>query len=94
MTADVFKEPTSSDNTPAVQAHQPSGDPAAQTPGGSSVLDALVGEGKKYKTAEDLAAAYGHADQHIATLTSELSEIRKDLDGRLNVVEMLKELLT
>lgn len=91
MTADVFvADPAAA--KPAADANQPSGEPTGPTPASGSALDQLVGEGKKFATVEDLAAGKLHSDSHIVTLTSELSEIRADLDGRLNVADMLKEL--
>jgi hypothetical protein len=40
-------------------------------------LELLVGEGKKFKTVEDLAKSKLHADKHIADLQEELEELRQ-----------------
>ena len=45
-------------------------------------VDALVGEGKKYKSIEDLAKAKAEADAFIEQIKSENSNMREDL-GRL-----------
>lgn len=92
MPNDVFAEATPPVANPALPADPPQVQPQVQTVAPGSALDTLVGEGKKYKTAEELAVAYANADGHIGTLTTELQEIRKDLDGRLNAAEILKEL--
>jgi hypothetical protein len=41
----------------------------------SSYLETFVGEGKKYKTPEDLAKAKAHADKHIETILAEKREL-------------------
>lgn len=54
----------------------------------SSYLDDLVGEGKKYKTPEDLAKSYIHADKHI----NELEEERKEQREQSRILtELLEE---
>lgn len=47
-------------------------------------LDTFVGEDKKYKTPDELAKAYAHADDHIQELRRDLAEARaaKDLAER------------
>lgn len=42
-----------------------------QTQSEPNYVDQLVGEGKKYKTADELAKAYINADSHIKTLSNE-----------------------
>lgn len=66
-------------------------------------LDQLVGEGKKYKTAQDLAKAYANADEHISKIQGENTEIsalvvEKDIElekekseTRRKVEELLKQ---
>lgn len=54
--------------------------------------DQLVGEGKKFKTIDDLAKSKIHADKHIETIERELSELRGDLQTRLTVEAMLEKL--
>lgn len=41
-------------------------------------FEALVGEEQKYKTPDDLAKAYGHADAHISKLEREMAEMRAE----------------
>lgn len=43
-----------------------------------SAVDKLVGEGKKYKSLDDLANAYLHADTHISGLTRDLKSIKEE----------------
>lgn len=59
---------------------------------GQNYLDTLVGDGKKYTTAEDLAKAYSHADRHIITLEDKLDDTQ-DTNKVLNEVlsEMRKD---
>jgi len=49
-------------------------------------LDNLVGEGKKYESADDLAKAYHHANLHI-------DELKSDLDEYKGGKELLNEVL-
>lgn len=53
----------------------------------SDSVTALVGEGKKYRTVEDLAKAYINADMHI-------NELRDDLEERKRNEKMLEDILT
>lgn len=62
----------------------------------SNPLDILVGEGKKYRTQEDLAKAYMHADVAIQQRNRELAEAREreqrlqeELKVRLDTQEIL-----
>ena len=54
--------------------------------------DALVGEGKKFKTVDDLAKGKASADAHIANLEKELAELRQDLSARLTVEDFVSRL--
>lgn len=45
------------------------------------VLDALVGEGKKFSTTEDLAKGKLAADNHIATIEAENARLKAQLDA-------------
>lgn len=53
-----------------------------------NAIDALVGEGKKYKDANELARAYTNANMHINELRDDLDGMRRN-DGLLN--EVLEE---
>lgn len=56
----------------------------------NNLLETLVGEGQKYKTAEELAKGYQHADEHIARLTHELKEIKEQSTSSTNITEAVK----
>ena len=49
----------------------------------------LVGEGKKFKTIDDLAKGKAQADTHITNLEKELAELRQDLSARLTVEDFV-----
>ena len=55
-------------------------------------FEALVGEGKKFKTPDDLAKGKAAADSHIANLERELAELRSDLSQRLTVEDFVSQL--
>lgn len=55
-------------------------------------IDSLVGEGKKYKTEEELAKAYIHADGFIDNLKRENGELKEDLQKRLSAEQILEEI--
>lgn len=73
MTDDVFSSESVTDPAPS-QPTDPKGGGE-----GDSVLDQLVGEGKKYKTPEELARARIEADQFIERLKEENAKMREDL---------------
>jgi len=56
-----------------------------------SLLANLVGEGKKFKDAEALAAGKLESDQFIERLKSENAEMRKDMQTLQSVVKEIKE---
>lgn len=53
---------------------------------------ALVGEGKKYASAEEALRSVPHAQNHIQTLESELAELKEELNKRKTTQELLDEL--
>lgn len=55
-------------------------------------LDNLVGEGKKFKTVEDLAKGKVAADEHISNLEKELDAMRKQLNPQFDAEKQLTEL--
>jgi hypothetical protein len=55
-------------------------------------LTELVGEGKKYKTPEDLAKSRIEADKHIARIERENAELRAKVESEENVVAQVDEL--
>ena len=54
-------------------------------------VDDLVGEGKKYRTVEDLARAAVEKDRFIDQLKNENGEMRSDLNTRLSVEDQLRQ---
>lgn len=69
------------DNTPA-----PVIDPAKE------YLPELVGEGKKFKTPEDLAKGKLEADAFVERLKAEQAELRKELETRIKYEEFLDKM--
>jgi YesN/AraC family two-component response regulator len=57
-----------------------------------STVDQLVGEGKKFKTIDDLAKAKIEADAFIQRLQDENKGIREDLNSRVRAEELLETL--
>lgn len=55
-------------------------------------VELLVGEGKKFRTIEDLAKSKIEADQFIDTLKAELLQMRTDLSTRESVEDQIKRL--
>lgn len=58
----------------------------------ASAFNELVGEGKKFKSEEDLAKAKVESDNFIEQLKGELSGLREDLSKRETTEELLKML--
>lgn len=54
--------------------------------------ETLVGEGKKFKTPEDLAKAKLESDSFINKLKGELQEMRTELQSRLTLEEMMDKI--
>ena len=51
----------------------------------------LVGEGKKYSSAEEALRSVPHAQQHIKTLEEEMAELKEELSKRKTTQELLDE---
>lgn len=64
--------------------------PAPDQDGG--LFEDLVGEGKKFKTTEDLARGKAEADRYIEQLKTELAGIREDLAARVKLEEVIDRL--
>lgn len=79
------------DNT---DGNQPNDDntPDNQPNDTDNLFDQLVGEGKKFKSPEDLAKSKIHSDGYIEQLTSALDELRKELEVSDNADRLLNEL--
>lgn len=56
-----------------------------------NALEQLVGEGKKYKTVEELAKAYANADNHIGELKSDLQTTREFIASKLDELAAKRE---
>lgn len=57
-------------------------------------LEELVGENKKFKTPEELARGKAESDAFIEQLKAEQSELRNELQTRLNLEQFLSDLKT
>jgi hypothetical protein len=62
-----------------------------QTQTTSPDLEELVGDGKKYKTVDELAKAYKNADQFINTLKTENATLKETQTKTKTVEELLEE---
>lgn len=56
----------------------------------NSVLDSLVGEGKKFKDVEALALGKKESDEYIARLIQEKDDLRRELSTRVSLEDFLK----
>lgn len=54
-------------------------------------LKKYVGEGKKYKSVEDLAKSYAHAEQFIRTLKKEKEEMEQEMEHLREAAKLVKE---
>jgi hypothetical protein len=52
----------------------------------------FVGEGKKYKSAEDALRSVPHAQEHIQTLETEMAHLKEELSKRKTTEELLDEI--
>lgn len=57
-------------------------------------FDTLVGEGKKFKTSDDLARAKAESDRVILARERELAELRAELDRRATVEDVVNRIQT
>lgn len=69
-------------------------DQPAQNETPTSLYETLVGEGKKFKTVEDLAKAKLESDRFIEQLKEEPKQLREDLNRLVEETRLLKELAT
>lgn len=65
---------------------------AGNQPGQSGVLSELVGEGKKFKTVDDLAKGKLESDMFIDQLKKEVAELRKELEAGLGLKDVMSEI--
>lgn len=64
--------------------------PNAQAPQLPDNVAALIGEGKKYASADAALAALPHAQEHISKLEAELAELRQKQAGSQSAEEVLR----
>lgn len=64
----------------------------AQTPT-EAFLSKYVGEGKKYKSEEDLAKAYANAEQFIETLKSEKQTLQQEMESKLSQAKTVEDIM-
>ena len=69
-------------------------DQQAQNETPASLYETLVGEGKKFKTPEDLAKAKIESDRFIEQLKEEPKQLREDLNRLVEETRLLKEIAT
>lgn len=80
MTINLFDEPTDAQNA------------NASTPTSNNPLEDLVGEGKKFKTPEDLARGKIESDQFIERLKGELAGLRTELNTRQTLEQLMDKM--
>lgn len=68
--------------------------PATDTPKNDEFLSALVGEGKKYASIEELAKAYVNIDEFAETLKAENRELKEKVTKVATVEELMQKLST
>lgn len=66
----------------------------AQQTDDAGLFSALVGEQQKYKTPDDLAKAYTHADEFINTLKEENRKLREQVASAKTIDEVLERMST
>lgn len=81
MTLNLFDEPTDAQNNNA-----------SSNSNTTNPLEDLVGEGKKFKTPEDLARGKVEADQFIERLKGELAGLRSELNTRQTLEQLMDKM--
>lgn len=81
MTINLFDEPTNAQ-----------GDTATTSTSTANPLEELVGEGKKFKTPEDLARGKLESDQFIERLKGELAGLRSELNTRQTLEQLMDKM--
>lgn len=88
--ADTIFTGDNPNTTPGTSA--PTGSTPATTTTDNSLVAALVGEGKKYKSIDDLAKAYINADGFIETLKQENTVLREKANAAKTIDDVLASL--
>lgn len=83
---------TTTTNTDSVFGTATPTEPTQQGGSDNGLLSSLVGEGKKFKSVEDLARGKVESDKFIEKLTEELAEMRKELTGMASMTQTVEEL--
>lgn len=84
---DLFSKDASDGNQPDPVSSNPTTDDDDSNP-----LENLVGEGKKFKSVEDLARGKLESDRFIAQMQQEQRELREELNKRATVEEVLRRI--
>lgn len=80
-------------NNDASDGNQPDPVSSSSTTGeDGNPLESLVGEGKKFKSVEDLARGKMESDKFISQMQREQQELREELNKRLTVEEVLAKI--
>lgn len=96
MTEETLFKSTSTQNDnpdvvggdPSLNQHQDTG----EDPREINYMEELVGEGRKYKTQDDLAKGAYHSQIHIQRLEAEQQALREDLAKRLTLEEAVAKM--
>ena len=59
-----------------------------------ALVDGLVGEGKKYKSVDELAKGYQHADAHIKTILTEKQDLETEVANLKSEKKTVEEIMT
>lgn len=72
-------------------ADQPNDSQTTDPSQAEKFFDQLVGEGRKYANAEELAKAYDHASAYIVHLQKGTNELREELNNRMSLEDFLNQ---
>ena len=85
----IQQEQVSNESTTQATQQADTSTPKFEIP--TEALD-FVGEGKKYKSAEDALKSVPHAQEHIKTLEEEMALLKEELTRRKTAEELLDEM--
>ena len=85
----IQQEQVSNESTTQATQQADTSTPKFEIP--TEALD-FVGEGKKYKSAEDALKSVPHAQEHIKTLEEEMAQLKEELTRRKTAEELLDEM--
>jgi hypothetical protein len=81
---DIFNKPS--------EAPKDEGKPAEPQKASTHYLDQLVGEGKKFKSLEDLARGKAESDSYVEQLKSEIEELKERVGKSKSVDDLIERL--